>query len=542
MIKVLIVDDDFLIRTNIKVMLDWEENSFTVCGEASNGVEALALIKNKVPDIIISDIRMPVMDGLQLSREVNNNFPNSKMIMLSSYDDYEYVRGTLKNGAIDYILKHNLSKEVLLNAITRAKEMLEEEDIKSKNSIKSSKSTNNILAIKEKFIIHLLTDFYKDENEVLLNIKALEMKIDTKNVLAVIMVIDDYKSVTVKGSLKDSTILEFAVINIADEILNDISNGVACHISNERFVILLSFAQNRSSAAIDSMLNSILDRIAVCLKNFMNISVSFSIGIICDRLINISKSYETADRALTDKFYAGKNCILKSSVANESKNFLYGLDIETERQIILNIKAGNWNGMYAKLEEVFACIKNEKINPSSSQMVFNDLLGIINRICKENNIALSVIYANISAPHELLASFETLDEIKAQLFDLFNRLIPLIDNGARESNSEYVNKALNYIKQHFTDNISLANVADEIKITNVYLSKLFKEEMNIGFSEYLCDLKLEKAKSLLVEGKHEIKDIAAMCGFNNYAYFFNTFKKKTGLTPKEFTYKKTGDV
>ncbi len=529
MLKVLIVDDDLLIRTNIKFMLDWEKYGFMLCTEASNGCEAINIINKENPDIIVTDVRMPTMDGLQLSSVVNSMQLNCKMIMLSSYDDYEYVRSALKNGAVDYILKHNLNKEVLLDVLMKTKQIL----INGKTDIPNDHLTN-ILAIKEKFIVQLLTGLHKNEDVIIHNIKALEMKIETKNVMAIIMVIDDYKVITSEGNLRNNSLLEFAIVNITNEILNDSENGVVCHIANERFVVLLSFGCKRSAAAIDVITNSLLERIAVCLRNFLNISVSFSIGCICERLINVSKSYENAEKSLYEKFYAGKNCILKNTKPNAVNSPLVGLDIASERQILLNIKLKDWDNLYKKLEELFNRIKNEKISPVNSQMVFNDLLNIINRICKENDISLSKVYSDNAAPHSYLANIETLDEIKRWIYKLYSRLIEFIESESRASNSEYVRKAINFINKHYSENIALVNVSEEIKISIAYLSTLFKEEMGIGFSEYLCNLRLDKAKALLEEKKHEMKDIVSMCGFNNYAYFFNTFKKKTGSTPKEF--------
>lgn len=115
MFRVLIVDDEMLVRTNLKMMLDWEKNGFTIYGEASSGVEALKLIEKLQPDIILSDVKMPGMDGLQLSMEVNQKYRKIKMIMLSNYDDFDLVKGTLQNGALDYILKHSLMLSISLN-------------------------------------------------------------------------------------------------------------------------------------------------------------------------------------------------------------------------------------------------------------------------------------------------------------------------------------------------------------------------------------------------------------------------------------------
>jgi len=213
---------------------------------------------------------------------------------------------------------------------------------------------------------------------------------------------------------------------------------------------------------------------------------------------------------------------------------LTGLDFETENQILSAIKLQNKNELYNVLEKIFNYISNEKLNQASTQMIVNDLLGIINRICKEKNVELSQIYSDSITPLEQLASLETLEDIKNWIFTLFNRLVDSISSSTPDVNSLYVKKAISYIHKHYAEKISLFSAANEIGITSVYLSTLFKEELKIGFSDYLCDIRLEKAKVMLEEGKHNLKEIIKSCGFNNYAYFFKVFKKKTGITPKEF--------
>lgn len=156
MTKVMIVDDDFLVRSNIKVLLNSPEldlyNLFRVVGEASDGKEALALIQVSHPDIIISDIRMPHMDGLELQRRIKQSYPNIKMIMLSGYDDYDYVRQALKNGAIDYILKHKLDAHTLTDTLRMAQNQL--------GKPVELNLSGNIFALKRDFVMKLISGCY----------------------------------------------------------------------------------------------------------------------------------------------------------------------------------------------------------------------------------------------------------------------------------------------------------------------------------------------------------------------------------------------
>lgn len=532
MLKIIIVDDEMLVRANVKLLINWTCGDFEFCGEAVNGIDALKLVRNVSPDIIISDIRMPEMNGLDLSKQIHDKYPHIKMIILSNFDDFDYVKGALQNGAVDYILKHKLNKDILEEVLNKAKRAIFEESSKEPDTQK--KITKNLLSLKTNFLRLLLTGFYTNIDEIKGNFLLYDIKLELNNLVPIALSIDNYSSSIHNGGLKDTNLLEFAVINIIEDILDDYGNGTVCHISNERFSILLSFSKLRSNAAINSNIDLVLGRIRTALHKFMNISVSFSIGKLCEKINDIPQNFDTASTKMKLKFYYGKNCTLRDTGIVDLKNSLAGLDSDIEKQLIKNIKLNNLEEVNLLINDIFAYINREKLNAVSSYLIFTDLLGLINRICKERNIDLATIYLNQFSPHELLLKLETLEDIKQWFLTLFKRLYNCIVNVPYIEYSKYVQSALSFISKHFSDDISQQNVADKIGISTVYLSKLFREELGIGFSEYLTNLRLEKAQVLLEEDRLDIREIISVCGFNDYTYFFKVFKKKIGITPKEF--------
>ncbi len=535
MYKVLIVEDELLFRSNLKLMLDWQEYDCYLLRDVGNGAEALARISIEKPDIIISDVRMPVMDGVQLSNEIKTKFPDIAMIVLSNYDDFEYVRSILKNGGIDYILKHKLDKKALIEALNKAIEHVKRGKDKQTNlQLSEARKPDNIDVLRDTFIVKLLTGVYRSESEIKEHINLLEINLDTKKILAIIMVIDEYHSLMAGSNFKDSSLIEYAVKNIIQEILHDVGMSLACHIQNGKFLLIFSFSHVKSEAVFENTINNALSRISCCLKKFINISVSFSIGDICESIVNISNSYESAERILENRFYSGKGCVLRGNQQNSRRESLKGLSIDSEKQILSIIKNKDFNGLKLVLREVFSGMEKVNLGITSSQIVLNDLIGLINRVCKNHEIELSQVYLSNEPPYIILSRKETLEEIREWVYKLFENLIYLITEQPSNLYSEYIKKAINLIKEYYAEDISQTEIAGRLGITSNYLSKRFKEELGIGFSEYLCDIRLEKAKQLLICGKVEIKDIAPKCGFNNYAYFFHIFKKKAGITPKEY--------
>lgn len=534
MYKVFIVDDDFLLRNHLKLMVDWEQAGYVLCGEAENGLQALEQIGLRKPDIVLSDVRMPVMDGLQLAAHMKEQYPETKVIFMSNYDDYDYVRSALKLGVADYVLKHAMNRELLLDTLGRTAQLIRSSS-EARTASQDNQSLNNLLPLRERFVIQLLTDFYKNPNEIEMHLRTLEIKLGMTHVLPVMMLVDDYKTLGLVRNLRDASLIEFSIVNIIGEILEDSENGVVVHIENDRYVLLLSFEKSRSQAAMDNALKTLLDRIQYCLKKFINITVSFSIGTVCNHISKIRQGYESAQKLLDEKFFTGKGCILMPKALQQRKSSLTGLGIEVEKRLLADIKNLSTELLEKDLQGVFEWIQHERLDEPSARMIFNDLLSMIGSVCKEKGIRGSDVYENSTAPYDALNEFETLDSVKEWFRKLFHKLISLLEYPAEESAySNYVKKTIAYIKSHYPENISLTTAAENINISSVYLSMLFKDEVGTGFAEYLMKVRLEKAKELLREGRLEIRDIAKTCGFTTYSYFFNAFKKKTGVTPGEY--------
>jgi Response regulator containing CheY-like receiver domain and AraC-type DNA-binding domain len=530
MYSVLIVEDELLVRTSLKMMIDWIKYGFNICGEAANGKEAMRIIEEKRPNIILSDVRMPEMDGVELSEKVKQFCPNAKLIILSNYDDFDYVKTTLKNGAIDYVLKHNLNKAILLEALEKAKIEIGRQ---KGDTVLKNMSADNLTALRNKFIKHLIAGFYT-RDEIDKELKLLDIKLGTSNLILVIMAIDGYGQTIKDQRINNIELLNVGILNIVDEILHDIDNGIASHIENDRYSLLLSFEAYKSSLRIEEVIKQTLDRIADCLKQFLNIHVSFCVSSLCKNIELIPQSYEEAERLLKDRFYLGKNKILKSASDRTGKLFSSGISIEKEKQINVCVNSQNIENLKSCLNGIFEDIISENYDLTSAQIVFGDLISIINRDCKKYQIELKTIYLTSTPPYEILSELGTFDEVKQWIVLLFERLIKAIGHDEYAVASEYVEKAIHYIAAHFSEDISLSSAAGYISISSAYLSTLFKNATGKGFSEFLIDTRLKKAKAFLEDNDYSIKEISKLCGFQDYVYFYKIFKKKVGVTPKEY--------
>ena len=536
MYNVLIVDDDFSVRANIKLMLCSMNSEYVFFSEAFNGLEALRTLESSKIDIVISDVCMPQVNGVELSMKIKESYPNVVIIIISNYDDFDYVKETLKNGAIDYLLKHELNKDILLESLERAKwHLLNRETDRRGKEAQQLLVPANIAALKQKFIINLLTKLYTNVNEIQYHIKLLNIHLHMKNVVSIIMEIDEYKRKVNDFNLDDILLIELSIVNIAEEILHDYDNGCVCHLFDKWFVLLLSFENTHSTALIDSMINEILNRMANCFVKFLNISVTFGIGEICRSILDVHKSYKIAWIHLEDKFYIGKSKIIKNKIYQDySNNSCCGLDIETEKKIMSLTELGEKEELIVLLDKTFQNIKQSRISLRGSELIFNDLLGIINRLCKKYSIELQKVYDALSTPYKIMDLLETLEEGRGWFLSSYKILIDLIKTDNMNGLSKHVFDAVQIIKKEYMKDISLNEIAERLNISSSYLSKIFKEETKKNIIEYLNECRVEKAKILLSQEHKNIRNIALSCGFTNYNYFFTVFKNITGLTTKQY--------
>ena len=529
--NVMIVDDEVLTRTNVKYILEAEipaytgTTSYMLCGEAGSGAEALEKLPVCRPDIVLSDMRMPGMNGLELCETLHKQYPHIQFIALSNYDDYEYVRGTLQNGAVDYLLKHHLYAKELSEALDKARERICGGGVPL-----SQLSGNNTAALRREFLLHLLTGFYTDSQEVDSRIRTLELPLASSRILPIAMCLDDYRS----DSLRNNDLTNYSIINIVSEILSDQKNGVICYAEQGNYAILLSFAHTFSENAVSSVIHAALTRIRTCMSRFLNLSVSFSIGVLCPSFQQLPEAFQAVSEQLQNRFYQQPGGIVESFAPNAQADIFNYFNEEKENTLTFLVLAGDAAGVQEKIDDLFGYIRNARPPLPMAQMLFTDLLGVLNRICKQQALDMRDIYTDDVLPEKHLGEMSSLSSVHNWFSALFARMCAALQARTAHPVSIYVKQATAYIHAHFCEDISLASAAHEVNVTNVYLSRLFKQELGIGFNEYLMQVRIKRAQLLLQQGKLSLRQIAECCGFQDYTYFLKVFKKQSGVTPKEY--------
>lgn len=531
--SVLLVDDELLVRTNLKLMLTESAGEIVVCGEATNGEEALKLLERLTPDIILADMKMPRMDGVELAAAVHERYPHIAYLVLSNYDDYRYVRGALKNGARDYLLKHELHASMLIRTLLETE--LGAKQVSSEDEL-SALVPANLIPLRRRYILNLLNGLYQSDTgeTILMNFRMLSIRLELSNIIPIILCVDNYAQLLEGDDLKKRSLLEFSIINIAEEILQLYPSGVIVHLSNENYGVLLSFPHVISEQTMESGIQAVVRHLSSQLLNYLNVSASFIIGARCKDHHELSKSFRDAEAAVHTTFYTGSRSIIRAGEALRPEAILSGLDHRLERKFLSAAMNADLQQLQMLLRALFEDMVKRKITLSSAQMVFADLVSVISHLMRENQYSAQMVFDGDVQPADLMVKIKTLEEIEAWFQASFANLVRLLQSPPPSVESQHVKRAVSFLNRNYAASISQQSVAEEIGITGSYLSTVFKEEMGVGFSEYLNSLRIAKAKALLRAGDRDIRQVSEACGFQDYSYFLKVFKKNTGATPGEY--------
>lgn len=536
MIRVFIADDDVVIRTQLKTIIDWESHGYHICGEASNGKSALEMIGGTAPHIIITDMNMPILDGVGLIAFINKNYPKIKIIALSAYDDYDYVRQSLRMGAVDYILKHKMDAETLLSTLGSAVREIEKEksaEALQENIVKQLSFQRGLLQ-KE-----LLLDILKKEGEDKALAKefydAFQVK-KAQNIVCIILEIDDYMVFSQSFSEGENKFIN-SYKSILEEIIGNYRIKIS-HIEEGKYFILLEFKNLKSEADINYELSSITERIKSSTKRYFDKTVSLGVSKICISPSEIIKCIKEAQYALEHKFSKGKNKVFKAEHTTDRQNLFLDLDSKDEKDIYISLKSASYDSSKTIIDNIFNKLIMNDVDMKTAKYICFEIINIILKVLKENGIKTDAIYGKKENPFDKIEKIETAEDEKTYILNLCQRTINILnDFKINEAHSEHTKKAIKFINENYKKRISLNDAANYIGISSAYLSHVFKSEYKGGFTEYLNLVRVENAKLMIRDDNYNLKEIVSEVGFSSYNYFFKVFKDITGITPAEYKLK-----
>lgn len=533
MLKLLIVDDEVLVRMGIRTTIDWDAHGFEIVGDAADGQKALEIARQTHPDVVLTDIRMPKMDGLRLIKALKDELPWTKTVVLSCYDDFEYVREALRLGALDYIPKLSMQQDDLIKIMENVKKIIDEEKAKRYQSMKLQWQVNaNLYDLRSKFFNDIIDGSISAVTWLPEGLSVLELRLGNAPYIAVCMRIDDYHSVQKQNVMGDERLLRFSMINIADEIVgNSGLKADVFHRKDDEFGIVASFDTNNAPDKVDSLCSELLRTF----KLYLDISVSFGVSQAFDHLAKLRENYLCAAEAVNFRWYIGKGSINHCNDIPTYVNKCY-YDAECEKELKDALASGRMDDAKAIVMRILNSMATDKnIAPYKALRECADVIHTFASIAKQYGGNLDEIKdENQNVLYDTMGYCDTLEDLKKWFGDFVTHYAEYLNRLKIQRYGREVSKALDYINQHYMGDIRLADIANYVGMNEAYFSSLFKKETGSNLTDYINAVRIEKAKAYLRVSDISIYEVADKVGYANVSYFSKVFKQLAGMSPAEY--------
>ncbi|MNW37732.1 putative response regulatory protein [compost metagenome] len=530
--KVLIVDDEVLARVGIKSFVQWNEAGFEVVGEAENGKKAFAMIMDLQPDIVITDIHMPVMNGIELIKAVKKENIPVEFLVLSAYDDFEYVKEAMRLGANDYILKLEMEPKALTELLNKLREKIETEHTKKTAEKYFMRSKENISTIQEKLFKEMVFGHKYRNDEFEGKLKEIQITLPGQNLICLVLNLDN-KGRFDKRNTKDVYLLDYAIMNIINEVLVDYQYGVVFCSRPEEYIIIFSAGEEKNLDQYDQKVAELERLIKRFLKEYLNISVTIGVSNFFQEYVKLPIAYQQALYAVNQNFNLprGSTIRYKDIIPESSEDDDLSLDLDLknlERQFEAADVLGIGNSFDMMIN--YFLVDAKKITREHLKATCAALIFMINSYLDKYKMEKGKLWE--IDPYKQLEELKTQRDFISWIEQLKVKLLNELDHA--DEPKRMIAKAKQFVNRNYMEEISLESVSKYINFSANYFSAVFKKETGTNFIDYVTNVRIEAAKRLLTEQKYKIYEISQMVGYENEHYFSRVFKKITGVSPKRF--------
>lgn len=526
--KLLIVEDEPLVQIGVKSMLSSRKDDIDVIGIASNGKSAIEKINKQFPDIIITDIKMPIMDGIELIKYCTENYENPPIfIILTSYEEFSIAQKAIKYNVSDYLIKIELTEEVLNNAVDNAiKNIRKVNSEEEKGKIEG----NNIGYFQDSYLIKLLYNLFENDEQVYKQAEVLNLELSEK------------VFITCFGEIKNNFISE---VNDSDKficsynMLKSISpkhlNCFIVSLDINHFAIICYYDYNKTFNFREYVKNS-LKKILVMVENYFNVRIKLGVSNSYNKLELIATSFQESRQALNEINPQESISLYSNNLERKFKKSDFTI-LNFKEEIRKSIEEYNTDELYKILTNIIEKLKQNNDGYIQALDYGCSLLYLFLNLLPDGETCMNEMFSYEKDGYKSIYNKKNVVEIINWIYMLRNELCKYIEIRKKSYKHHIVTNVKKYINNNLTEKLYLNEIAELHNISPSYLSSIFKKECGIGFSEYINQMKINKAKELLISENCKIYEISEKLGFDSAFYFSKVFKKVTGASPKEYSQK-----
>lgn len=530
MYKLLIVEDEQLEREAIRFIVEKHCPQIVVAGEAGDGESAVACAQRDLPDMIIMDIRIPEMNGLETTRRIKSFLPDCKIIILSAFDEFNYARQAISLGATEYLLKparpHELVK-VLDQVVGQLDQMKRRrwEEIHLREYFDGAKPY-----IQMSFVYDVIGGCIEDQ--ALLRQRAAFLGLDADPGLAMVVMIDSVNRLTRQEKAPKPQVADQKLYREICSFLG--KNAMVTPFTNDKMIILLSLESEQEPERLKTETAILAGHIHDIIQKEAGRTATIGIGRYYSDSREVYKSYMEAVSACQCSFFPGTKSIHFFDEQRDQEVNIFHYPYQNERLVLEQVRCGDRRAARDSLNTLLESVFQATTSTETLKVCALELLIVLSRAAVEGGASLEKLTLQNFTLINKLVECTNHNQLYYLLMNSLDRFLDNMIDNRTTVNSRMINQACNYILNNCQRNLTLEEVAQTVHLSAFYFSRVFKQEKGCNFVEFLTKVRVERAKKLLINTELSVVRIALESGYQDASYFCRVFRQEAGLTPNQY--------
>lgn len=530
MYNVLIVDDEYYFRQALKISLPWEELGFRIAGEAKNGEEALALMAEIGPDVVLVDINMPIMDGMEFIQNAKRCGQEAKFIVLTGQSEFVYAKQAVQLGVFNYVLKP-IDEEEIRSSLLDIKNLIQKErSLRLELDDLKKQAEENIPVLRERLLNEWLQGSgTMDPSSSAGRLQYLGIDLSASYYMVVVVDIDSLDDL---DSEEDKQIRKFAVQDIAQEFIRSTYQYASCHDNNDRFVMIIA-----SPTGANDKMESLCEAIRKSVQTNLACTVTIGVGNEYSGFESISVSYKEALYATKHRFVLGGNQVIVHTMIAETGMKVSLFSVEKRSRLLMCMRIGNISETEDWLSDFFQDARTKNVSMEMLLVAGLEIVSTCLEFLAEMSQSFDEVFqdSDQSDVMQLIQQMNSFSELESWVRTLVFKAMAHVHGRKQTRAVKVVEEVKSYIQSHYgNEELGIEDIAKSVHMNYNHLCFVFKKETSITINDYLTELRIAKAKELFDQGEKVVQYVAGRVGYADANYFGKCFKKYIGIAPSKY--------
>jgi two-component system response regulator YesN len=537
MFRLLVVEDEEMIRNKILNNTNWKEHGFVEVFEASNGIEALEIVRKNNIDIVITDIQMPEMNGIELIRQIKSLNRGIKCVIITAYAEFEYAKESVKLNVNDYILKPFKSRDLFDIVKKLSEEIIRERNERVEVENLRRQLRENKKALQDKLLNDLLSNSFIGDIDNDLNYLDLSKLKEREYSIAVVN-INNFMELIREEDEEQKYIVNLSFFNLVRKFLSTYETERDKISDSELVYSVINYKIDQLVIAVYEDIDTFISGFEALIergRQELGFSMTFGIGNRYKNLTEMHISYkEACSAAMLDRVY-GREIVYRFNDLNfGNKVYSKQLHILGDTKLFDDLKVGAFAEIKKDIVEIITQIKNSKLELDAINTIIYNIMFLSSKTINELGYDVFEIMGEDFSLHLDVKEINNLVQLEEWFLSFFHKVNEYINQKRSNRNENLIAKVKDYIDRNYSENITLTSISKDFGISSGYLSVLFNDHIGQKFIDYLTNLRIQNAKNLLKRTDLKIYEIADKVGYRDAYYFSTAFKKIVGINPTDY--------